>query len=376
MVFDVSCSCKPEVRRRRNVLLGSMVANPPKYTNSVLSRAIRLGVRWWQRQPVWSCVACAVVFFSTVPMCTPVQAEFDRKIAVLVGVGNYGDKGVFPPLPVLNDLLAMSDALDGLGFEINIFSDLTPPSNWKWYENRKSLGPRGTSRIVAQDLVMLVKNSVTGLASASGTKLLLFYFTGHGGMFGASTRVLAGPESSLQSTDSFVVVKDILDALAGTDKSITPALFVDACANTIDPSAQHDRSTPRWGHSLPVYFFSSQDNTSSYIDSTRNMSVFTYYLAQALSSPKEYGIVGASGKIESEELRIHLRRRVPAHTALERKRGLNGFSATGTRHQVPIASDRQDLSIALPIQRPYPPTSPEDDAMYIRANIEIYYGDQ
>lgn len=67
---------------------------------------------------------CRILLLIAVLAGAPaVNAQADRKFALLIGIGNYPPDGGWKPIHAQNDLLLMSDALQRRGFlSENIFT--------------------------------------------------------------------------------------------------------------------------------------------------------------------------------------------------------------------------------------------------------------
>lgn len=295
-----------------------------------------------------------LLLFASIPSLANCQAndlsnrkDYSRKIALLVGTGKYQagrGKGSFRDLPaVANDLKEMAAALGGIGFETKIFSDLeTPNGSTQSFRSPLVAGEASGVPVNSLHIARIVEQVLDSLDRSSERALLLIYFTGHGGTFGKSERVVALPDSEPTSPDSFYRLRKLLNLLADRALTADKYLVVDACADAL--GKRSDDLVTRTDEELPPYLFSSRLGEPSFVDPDKNESVFTLHFVDAIVRARELSLLDSAGVLDTDAIRAYLYSKVPAHGKIEQKRRPGITVSPITQH--PYGST-QNLSLAV-----------------------------
>ena len=337
---------------------------------------------WWRLKAL---ISLALVCVVAVPPAAAAGGDYDKRVALLIGLGKYQagkGKGVFRDIPeVKKDLIALAKALEHVGYdEIVIYSDYQADEATKW-EFQPLTPPKSRRPVAAADLNDQVSERLSALRNESGRTLFLVYFTGHGGTIHKTERVIATPDSHNGNASSFVMVRQLLHKMAaqvrddaGNVRSIDRVLIVDACANLLETPEKEPSdgfSSTLSEEYLPVYFFSSEKEKPSFVDAGKG-SVFTQYLARALSEPATHFLRTSDGDIDPVALRDYLIRVVPQHTVGATKREDKIVPQKAFR---PFVSGRQDFFLGRErdLLAPRPNLTSEAQAAHLRGQLRANY---
>ena len=311
-------------------------------------------------------------------VCQAPAAAFDKKIAVLIGIGTYAgaeNHGKFRDLPsVANDLEIVGRGLRKLGFEIHIYTDQRMPANTLFEPDTSRLNA-SNSPVAATDVQTAVTSWLISLHQSGLSNLLLVYYTGHGGMRDGIERLLALPQSQRLAANSYYSVTTLISELAGQAPNSTKLLIVDACADNLNMPTRG--SAIRQDPGLPGYLFSSSDGEPSYYDTTLNESVFTHYFAEALTRAELRRLDGARRWLDSEGIRRFVEDVVPRHPISETKK--DGTDPRTRRSQVPLGSRYRAVVLAefaagAESAAAAPEPTAAERALYLRSLQERTYG--
>jgi hypothetical protein len=255
-----------------------------------------------------------------------VAAE-DVRMAYLIGLGHYQrgqSKGTFRDMrmPVVKDIEAMGNALFKIGFteqNITVLTDGEQPigSSLTYRTPLTSIDPVGAP-VALGHFTRAVSDALLDLEERRARGLIIFYFSGHGGMITPENgkdkegeRVLAFPNSHSDDPDSFARVYELLEKLAQRAPDVQKVLIVDACASKLQAKPT-TRTQSRSVEGLPVHFFSSRLGQPSFVEPMSQSSLFTSVLADALVNADKLGEGNADGFIDAEEVKSYIERHFPA----------------------------------------------------------------
>lgn len=264
---------------------------------------------------ILKCAKClCLLLYLTVFSIDQVSAQtYEKRVALLMGIGEYVSgrgQGIFSNLPIaVDDLELVSSALADIGFEVHIYSDAARPAQGRLPHRKFSEDYLQTS-VRADDIDRIVRQMLTALTAEGQRTLLLVYFTGHGGVFGNSDRVLATSDSRLDLPSTFVRVADLLDGMFDLAPKTDKMLVVDACANRLGGVGKPHAHT---AEELPIHLFSSSLGQASYFDRQLRRSVFTHYFVKALAEADADKGGNNDGLLDSEEVRAFVMARVSRH---------------------------------------------------------------
>lgn len=291
----------------------------------------------------------AAALGSTIPLHA--QAE-DVRMAYLIGLGHYQhglSKGTFRDLPVINDIEEMGNALIKIGFapqDITVLTDGEQPvGNSLTYRTLlTSLDPAGAP-VALGHFTRVVSDALIELEEKNSHGLIVFYFSGHGGMIvpvsgieKESERVLAFPNSHSDDPDSFAKVYELLEKLAQRAPDVQKVLIVDACASKLRARST-TRTQARSDEGLPVHFFSSRLGQPSFIDPETQSSLFTNVLADAFIHADDLGEGNADGFVDTEEVKSYLDRHFLMKTAELKRQGDAGDKAVAQKPWIVLSEN-------------------------------------
>jgi len=278
--------------------------------------------------------------------------EYDERHAMLIGLGKYeaGSKGVFRDLKmIVNDLETVGKALDDIGFKVEIYSDIDPQrkedieflkmsnidcqkkTNIEYKSINITKNPPVS--VLSTDISTLIIDKLTQLEdnvglSVSSKKLLLIYFTGHGGATGTAKRVLAAPASATRNPDTFYTISSLMHQLETRAKSFDKMIVIDACADKVfDDDVSSYINTDE-----TVRLFSSELWESSFFDNKKGVSIFSYYFAQSLNHADDLGYGNYDGLIDADEIIKYVQDTVPFHSEKEQKKDPNFKKLSPAQH--------------------------------------------
>lgn len=257
----------------------------------------------------------------TLQACLPALA-YEQRVAILFGFKNYEQgqgKGIFRNLPfTANDLESVGTALREIGFDpinIHIYSDIDAPKGTK-FEYRKI----NSNRSQLEETISKALESLQSDEQQHRDSLLLIYFTGHGGIFNNSKRMLAFPDTKVNNETSYASVWSILEQLSSNAGNVDKMLVIDACADYLGKGVPYASAlTPE---EMAVYLFSSSLGEMSFFDRQLGISVFTHYFVEAIKQADDvtFGVGNGDGKVNSEEIEKYVREYVPNHPRKEQKK--------------------------------------------------------
>ena len=305
-----------------------------------LKRSLQQGLFRW---PACACALAAIVF--SVLIGSHANAfEYDQRYALLIGLGKYEqgrNKGFFRNLElVVNDLETVANALREIDFDqIDIYSDLDPQSTGGDVDYKKLLffGENVLTPIRAEHIRKIIRDKLDYFESLEKSeldmpkkRLLLVYFTGHGGLIGRADRVLATPDSDVNDPESFPRVYKLLDDLTARAPTVDKMLVIDACADDLIKNVEY--SITRYDEELPAYVYSSGLHEASFFDKKLRKSIFTHYFAQALQQADRFGHGDNNGTIDSDEIIEYVKEMVPNHPEKEQKKDPSVIKLSPVQH--------------------------------------------
>lgn len=301
-------------------------------------------------------VATGVALLLAVMLGTSVPAYAaadDIRMAYLIGFGRYQSglsKGTFRDLPIVNDIEAMGNALLRIGFateDVVILTDGDQPigSSLTYRKPLTSLESLDTP-VALSHFTRAISDALLGLENRNARGLIVFYFSGHGGMIVPESgkekdgeRVLAFPNSHSDDPDSFARVYELLEKLAQRAPDVQKVLIIDACANQLKAKPT-TRTQSRSAEALPVHFFSSRLGKPSFFNPETQSSLFTSVLADALVHADDLGEEGnLDGFVDTEEVVKYVERHFPTKSA-QLKRPMDGESKSVAQKPWMLATEK------------------------------------
>jgi uncharacterized caspase-like protein len=182
-----------------------------------------------------------------------------------------------------------------------------------------------------------VSDALLDLEERKARGLIVFYFSGHGGMIAPDSgrdkegeRVLAFPNSHSDDPDSFAKVYELLEKLAQRAPDVQKVLIVDACASKLKAKPT-TRAQSRSVEGLPVHFFSSRLGQPSFIEPATQSSLFTSVLADALVHADDLGEGNDDGLVHAEEVKSYVERHFPTKSFELKRRADAGDKAVAQK---------------------------------------------
>jgi len=285
---------------------------------------------------------------------------YEHRMAVLFGFENYEQgesKGIFRNLPfTANDLESVGTALSEIGFDpIYVYSDIAAPTGSK-FEYRKIPPSRAEFESTISKVLDSLESKNESNNQQSPNRLLLIYFTGHGGTFNKTypNRMLALPNTQVRIFPSYAAVWPILEQMSSTARNVDKMLIIDACADYLGDGPPSSLAvTP---DQMAGYLFSSSPGEMSFFDRELKTSVFTHYLVDAIKQVVD-GTGNGDRKLTFTKVQDYVEDYVPNHARKEQKKNV---SQTMPSRQNPLGSSNKKIVLWPPtISSSDQPTQPQ-----------------